>query len=107
MEEVGFDMKDRASEDQYLERDVNGQVIRLYIVKQVPLETKFAPKTKNEIKVDDPISHFSSPRAVSSPGDALVSYRPSAVSPARCGIADETQSAPESFLHGHSLRQVG
>nr|CAG4643270.1 EOG090X07NG [Ilyocryptus agilis] len=50
MEEVGFDMKDRAYDDQYLERDLNGQLIRLYIVKQVPLETKFAPKTKNEIK---------------------------------------------------------
>ncbi|CAF1168766.1 unnamed protein product [Rotaria sordida] len=50
MEEVGFDMKDRAFEDQYLERDLNGQLIRLYIVKQVPLDTKFAPKTKNEIK---------------------------------------------------------
>ncbi|CAF3912447.1 unnamed protein product, partial [Rotaria sp. Silwood1] len=51
MEEVGFDMKDRAFDDQYLERDLNGQLIRLYIVKQVPLDTKFAPKTKNEIKV--------------------------------------------------------
>lgn len=51
MEEVGFDMKDRAYDDQYLERDLNGQLIRLYIVKQVPLDTKFAPKTKNEIKV--------------------------------------------------------
>jgi mRNA-decapping enzyme subunit 2 len=51
MEEVGFDMKDRAYDDQYLERDLNGQLIRLYIVKQVPLDTKFAAKTKNEIKV--------------------------------------------------------
>lgn len=51
MEEVGFDMKDRAVDDQYLERDLNGQLIRLYIVKHVPLDTKFAPKTKNEIKV--------------------------------------------------------
>ena len=51
MEEVGFDMKDRAYDDQYLERDLNGQLIRLYIVKHVPLDTKFAPKTKNEIKV--------------------------------------------------------
>ncbi|CAF2962071.1 unnamed protein product [Rotaria sp. Silwood2] len=50
MEEVGFDMKERAFDDQYLERDLNGQLIRLYIVKQVPLDTKFAPKTKNEIK---------------------------------------------------------
>lgn len=53
MEEVGFDMKDRAHDDQYLERDLNGQLIRLYIVEHVPLDTKFAPKTKNEIKVND------------------------------------------------------
>ncbi|CAF5025430.1 unnamed protein product [Rotaria sp. Silwood1] len=51
MEEVGFDMKDRAFDDQYLERDLNGQLIRLYIIKHVPLDTKFAAKTKNEIKV--------------------------------------------------------
>ncbi len=44
-------MKVRAFEDQYLERDLNGQLIRLYIVQQVPLDTKFAAKTKNEIKV--------------------------------------------------------
>ncbi|CAF1369053.1 unnamed protein product [Adineta ricciae] len=50
LEEVGFDIKDRASEDQYLEREHNGQLVRLYMVKQVPLDTKFAPKTKNEIK---------------------------------------------------------
>ncbi|UJR15093.1 hypothetical protein I4U23_002060 [Adineta vaga] len=50
LEEVGFDMKDRAFEDQYLERELNGQLVRLYMVKQVPLDTKFAPKTKNEIK---------------------------------------------------------
>ena len=60
MEEVGFDMKERAFEDQYLERDVNGQLIRLYIVKHVPLDTNFAPKTKNEIKVMFvPIKNFS------------------------------------------------
>ncbi len=53
MEEVGFDMKDRAFEDQYLERDLNGQLVRLYIIKQVSLDTKFAAKTKNEIKVKD------------------------------------------------------
>jgi mRNA-decapping enzyme subunit 2 len=51
MEEVGFDMKDRAFEDEYLERELNGQIVRLYIVKDVPLDTKFAAKTKNEIKV--------------------------------------------------------
>ena len=73
MEEVGFDMKDRAYDDQYLERDLNGQLIRLYIVKQVPLDTKFAPKTKNEIKV---ISSSICNWEISFPslGNAMVSY---------------------------------
>lgn len=51
MEEVGFDMKERALENQYLERELNGQIIRLYIVDQVSRETKFVTKTKGEIKV--------------------------------------------------------
>jgi len=51
MEEIGFDIKDRAFENQYLERELNRQLVRLYIIKQVPLDTKFAAKTKNEIKV--------------------------------------------------------
>lgn len=50
-EEVGFDIKDRAFEDQYLERELNGQIVRLYIIENVPIKTKFAAKTKNEIKV--------------------------------------------------------
>ena len=72
MEEVGFDMKDRAYDDQYLERDLNGQLIRLYIVKQVPLDTKFAAKTKNEIKVVDRCS-IEMKFTVSLLGNALVS----------------------------------
>lgn len=75
MEEVGFDMKDRAYDDQYLERDLNGQLIRLYIVKHVPLETKFAPKTKNEIKVKRQNIFFLMKNFFSSKGNALVSYR--------------------------------
>ena len=73
MEEVGFDMKDRAYDDQYLERDLNGQLIRLYIVKQVPLETKFAAKTKNEIKVrNHPLALDTLPSFLA--GNALVSH---------------------------------
>ncbi|CAF0948930.1 unnamed protein product [Didymodactylos carnosus] len=50
MEEVGFDIKDRASDNTYIERLLNGQLIRLYIIANVPLDTRFCAKTKNEIK---------------------------------------------------------
>ena len=73
MEEVGFDMKDRAYDDQYLERDLNGQLIRLYIVKQVPLDTKFAPKTKNEIKVISQFAEFPD-ECLAILGNAMVSH---------------------------------
>ena len=37
--------------DDYLENKLNDQVSRLYIVQNVPLDTKFQPKTRKEIKV--------------------------------------------------------
>ena len=51
IEEVGFDIRSRIREDQFLENERNGQIIRLYIIANVPLDTKFLCKTKNEIKV--------------------------------------------------------
>jgi hypothetical protein len=73
MEEVGFDMKDRAFENQYLERDLNGQLVRLYIIKQVSLDTKFAAKTKNEIKVKKRILFYLNSFLFLLQGNALVS----------------------------------
>jgi len=37
--------------DVYLENKMNDQVTRLYIIENVPLDTKFQPKTRKEIKV--------------------------------------------------------
>ena len=59
MEEVGFDIKDRIHEDEYLQTERNGQIIRLYLITNVPLETKFICKTKNENQsIDSNFFHF-------------------------------------------------
>lgn len=50
-EETGFDCGHLINGDDYLEGQTsNYQYTRLYIVKNVPIETKFCPKTRNEIK---------------------------------------------------------
>lgn len=50
-EETGFDCGHLINEHDYVEGQTsNFQYTRLYIVKNVPIETKFAPKTRNEIK---------------------------------------------------------
>lgn len=50
-EETGFDCGHLINEHDYVEGQTsNFQYTRLYIVKNVPIETKFAPRTRNEIK---------------------------------------------------------
>lgn len=50
-EETGFDCGELIDEDAYIEGQTsNYQYTRLYIVKNVPPETIFAPRTRNEIK---------------------------------------------------------
>ena len=39
------------NKDDFLENRMNEQLTRLYIIKDVPLDTKFQPKTRKEIKV--------------------------------------------------------
>ncbi|KAL5004972.1 hypothetical protein ScPMuIL_018428 [Solemya velum] len=50
LEETGFDIGNLINTNEYLENYLNGQLTRLYIVPGVPLQTKFLPKTRNEIK---------------------------------------------------------
>ena len=50
-EETGFDVTSMLEKEDYLENKLNDQVSRLYIVQNVPLDTKFQPKTRKEIKV--------------------------------------------------------
>lgn len=50
-EETGFDCSHLINPNDFVEGQTsNYQYTRLYIVKNVPIETKFCPKTRNEIK---------------------------------------------------------
>lgn len=49
-EETGFDISHLIDTNDYLEANVNEQIIRLYIIPGVKKCEKFVPKTRNEIK---------------------------------------------------------
>ncbi|WAR00760.1 DCP2-like protein, partial [Mya arenaria] len=49
-EETGFDVAQLIDRNVYLENKMADQLTRLYIIKDVPLDTKFQPKTRKEIK---------------------------------------------------------
>jgi mRNA-decapping enzyme subunit 2 len=51
LEETGFDISKLIDNNEYLENHFNDQLSRLYIVPGVPLDTKFKPKTRKEIRV--------------------------------------------------------
>lgn len=48
-EETSFDITGRASEGECLEAAIHEQRVRLYIIRDVGLDTPFAPRTKKEI----------------------------------------------------------
>lgn len=49
-EETGFDISPYLNPDEYLESVLNDQLVRLYVIKNVPKSTEFKPKTRCEIK---------------------------------------------------------
>ncbi|XP_017053354.1 m7GpppN-mRNA hydrolase dcap-2 isoform X2 [Drosophila ficusphila] len=49
-EETGFDITDTIDANDYIEAFINYQYTRLYVVRNIPLDTQFAPRTRNEIK---------------------------------------------------------
>ncbi|KAH8380654.1 hypothetical protein KR009_011993 [Drosophila setifemur] len=49
-EETGFDITDIIDADDYIEAYINYQYSRLYVVRNIPLDTQFAPRTRNEIR---------------------------------------------------------
>lgn len=51
LEETGFDVSEFINQEIFLENKLNDQLTRLYIIENVPLDTKFQPKTRKEIKV--------------------------------------------------------
>lgn len=50
LEETGFDISPYLDPNEYLESTINDQLVRLYIIKNIPMGTKFHPKTRCEIK---------------------------------------------------------
>ncbi|XP_068910232.1 m7GpppN-mRNA hydrolase [Tenebrio molitor] len=50
LEETGFDITSYVSPDEWLESTINDQLVRLYVIKNIPMKTKFQPKTRYEIK---------------------------------------------------------
>ena len=50
LEETGFDISNLIDENEYIESVINEQLVRLYIICGVQKDTKFQPKTRNEIK---------------------------------------------------------
>lgn len=50
LEETGFDITSYISPDEWLESTINDQLVRLYVIKNIPMKTKFQPKTRYEIK---------------------------------------------------------
>ncbi|XP_030372380.1 mRNA-decapping enzyme subunit 2 [Scaptodrosophila lebanonensis] len=52
-EETGYDITDIIDANDYIEAFINYQYTRLYIVRNIPLNTQFAPRTRNEIKCCD------------------------------------------------------
>ncbi|KAH3781795.1 m7GpppN-mRNA hydrolase-like isoform X2 [Dreissena polymorpha] len=49
-EETGFDVASMIDKECFLENKMNDQHTRLFIIQNVPLDTKFQPKTRKEIK---------------------------------------------------------
>ncbi|XP_017086265.1 uncharacterized protein LOC108118208 isoform X2 [Drosophila eugracilis] len=52
-EETGFDITDTIDANDYIEAFINYQYTRLYVVRNIPMDTQFAPRTRNEIKCCD------------------------------------------------------
>ncbi|KAJ8974878.1 hypothetical protein NQ317_011724 [Molorchus minor] len=50
LEETGFDISSHIDADDYLESIINDQLVRLYIIRNIPITTRFCPKTRCEIK---------------------------------------------------------
>lgn len=50
LEETGFDITSYVDPDDWFESVINDQLVRLYIIKNIPMSTKFQPRTRCEIK---------------------------------------------------------
>lgn len=51
LEETGYDASELINPDWFIEHSIRNQSIRLYVIPGVPLDSPFAPRTRNEIGV--------------------------------------------------------
>ncbi|KAI5651472.1 dcp2, box A domain-containing protein [Phthorimaea operculella] len=49
-EETGFDISKLINKNDYIEAVIHDQIVRLYLIGHIPRDTKFQPRTRNEIK---------------------------------------------------------
>ncbi|XP_041980665.1 m7GpppN-mRNA hydrolase isoform X2 [Aricia agestis] len=50
LEETGFDISNYINKQDYIDATIHEQHVRLYIIANIPRDTKFQPRTRNEIK---------------------------------------------------------
>lgn len=50
LEETGFDISKLINKNDFIEAIIHEQIVRLYIIGHIPRDTKFQPRTRNEIK---------------------------------------------------------
>ncbi|CAG9566326.1 unnamed protein product [Danaus chrysippus] len=50
LEETGFDISNLINKQDYIEATIHDQIARLYIIGNISRDTKFQPRTRNEIK---------------------------------------------------------
>lgn len=50
LEETGFDISKLINKNEYIEAIIHEQIVRLYIIGYISKDTKFQPRTRNEIK---------------------------------------------------------
>lgn len=50
LEETGFDISKLINKNDYIEAIIHDQIVRLYIIGNIAHDTKFQPRTRNEIK---------------------------------------------------------
>lgn len=50
LEETGFDISKLINKNDYIEAIIHDQIVRLYIIGHISRDTKFQPRTRNEIK---------------------------------------------------------
>lgn len=50
LEETGFDISNLINKQDYIEAMIHDQIVRLYIIGYISRDTKFQPRTRNEIK---------------------------------------------------------